>query len=77
MDNNQMTEVLIREDEQFITLGQLLKKENIVSSGGQVKIFLLEVEVLLNGEIVNQRGKKLYENDIIEIPEVGKFIIKK
>lgn len=62
--------------DEYITLAQLLKKESIVSSGGEVKPFLAETTVLLNGNIVNQRGKKLYPEDVVEIENIGVYVIK-
>lgn len=56
--------------DEFITLGQLLKKADIVSNGGEVKFFLAENKVLVNGEDENRRGKKLYHGDTIEIADV-------
>lgn len=41
--------------------------EDCVGSGGEVKYFLSEVEVLVNGEVEQRRGKKLYPGDVIEI----------
>ncbi|MBF7015866.1 S4 domain-containing protein YaaA [Staphylococcus durrellii] len=58
-----------------ITLGQFLKTEGIIESGGQAKWFLNEFEVLLNDEIETRRGKKLNHRDKIDIPEVGSFLI--
>ena len=55
----------------YITLGQLLKIVDIISSGGQAKWFLQENDVLINGELDNRRGRKLYPNDLVEIPEYG------
>ncbi|MDP9727908.1 S4 domain-containing protein YaaA [Alicyclobacillus tolerans] len=52
---------------EYITLGQLLKKLNYVSSGGDVKIFLEENRVLVNGMIETRRGKKLVSNDVLTI----------
>lgn len=51
---------------EFITLQQLLKAANILSSGGQVKAYLAENPVLVNGEPENRRGRKLYRNDQVE-----------
>lgn len=42
---------------EYITLTQLLKEENIISSGGQAKYYLMDFPVLLNGEPENRRGK--------------------
>lgn len=46
-----------------ITLGQFLKEESIVSSGGQVKFYLKDNPVTLNGEAEDRRGKKIYPGD--------------
>ncbi|MCL3858608.1 S4 domain-containing protein YaaA [Pediococcus pentosaceus] len=60
---------------EFITLGQLLKEEGIIGTGGQAKWFLRENTVLVNGEHDDRRGKKLYEDDVVEVPEEGSFKI--
>lgn len=52
---------------EYITLGQLLKMKNIISSGGEAKFFLSENVVYVNDVIENRRGRKLYINDIIKI----------
>lgn len=67
------TEVFITSE--YITLGQLLKFENIIESGGNVKFFLEEIPVYINNERDNRRGRKLYPGDVISIDEVGEFII--
>jgi len=67
---------IVEINREFITIGQLLKYENIVESGGMVKIFLSEYEVKVNGETDQRRGRKLYPSDIVEIKEVGIFEIK-
>lgn len=58
-----------------ITLGQFLKTEGIIESGGQAKWFLQDFEVLINDERETRRGKKLNHQDRIEILEVGSFLI--
>ncbi|WP_260117045.1 S4 domain-containing protein YaaA [Nicoliella spurrieriana] len=60
----------------YITLGQMLKEETIVSSGGQAKWYLRENTVLLNDEPENRRGKKLYDGDNVSVPDVGMFFIR-
>ncbi|UXR78346.1 MULTISPECIES: S4 domain-containing protein YaaA [unclassified Staphylococcus] len=59
-----------------LTLGQFLNYEGIIESGGQAKWFLQEYDVFLNGEHETRRGKKLSDGDVIEIPEVGSYVIK-
>ena len=54
-------------DRDFITLGQLLKEEWIIPTGGAAKWFLKEHQVKINGELDDRRGKKLYPNDQVEI----------
>ncbi|HOF65161.1 MAG TPA: RNA-binding S4 domain-containing protein [Bacilli bacterium] len=49
------------------TLGQFLKKHNFVASGGAAKLFLLENDVLVNGELERRRGRKLKEGDVVSV----------
>lgn len=60
----------------MITLGQFLKYQNIIGTGGQAKWFLSEHEVYLNGEAENRRGKKLHDGDELVIKAVGEYLIK-
>ncbi len=58
-----MTYFRLRENEEFIKLGQLLKALNLVSSGVEGKNVILEGEVKVNGEVCLMRGKKLHKGD--------------
>ena len=60
---------------EFITLGQLLKMTDTISSGGMAKWFLSEHEVFVNGELEARRGRKLRPEDTVKIPGVGEFHI--
>lgn len=51
---------------EFIKLDQLLKWANFTASGVEAKMFILNGEVLVNGEIETRRGKKIYDGDIVE-----------
>lgn len=62
-------------DTEFVTLGQLLKMTDAISSGGMAKWFLSENEVYVNGEIDDRRGRKLRDGDVVNIPGVGRFRI--
>ena len=57
---------IIQLKEEFIKLGQALKAVGFVSSGLEAKIVIKEGEVSVNGEVEYQRGKKLYEGDMVE-----------
>lgn len=56
--------------DEFITLQALLKDLGIIQSGGAVKAFLAENQVFLNGQEENRRGKKLYLQDSLQIPNL-------
>ena len=60
-----MITVNIREDEEFIKLGQALKKASLVGSGVEAKMVIQDGFVTLNGEVEVQRGKKLYDGDVV------------
>ena len=60
-----MQKVSIREEEEFIKLGQLLKKAGLVSSGVEAKIVIQDGLVTVNGEVDTRRGKKLVDGDIV------------
>ena len=49
---------------EFIRLGQLVKLLDLVDTGGQVTVYLLSNEILVNGVDEKRRGKKLYPNDV-------------
>ncbi|MDD3122213.1 MAG: S4 domain-containing protein YaaA [Candidatus Izemoplasmatales bacterium] len=61
----------------YITLGQLLKFANIISSGGETKPFLLENVIVVNDDFDNRRGRKLYPGDTIKVNEKLFFQIEK
>lgn len=58
---------------EYVTLGQLIKIEQLVESGGQVKLFLSETAITVNGEPENRRGRKLRHGDLIEITGYGRL----
>ena len=60
-----MITVNIRETDEFIKLGQALKKAGLVETGVDAKFFIQDGQVTLNGEVEVQRGKKLYNGDIV------------
>ena len=49
-----------------IRLGQLIKLAGLVDSGGEVKTFLSEEPVLVNGEPEARRGRQLAPGDVVE-----------
>lgn len=52
-----MIEIQIRETDEFIKLGQALKKAGLVESGVDAKFVIQDGLVKVNGETELQRGK--------------------
>lgn len=57
----------VKIESDFVSLGQFLKLCDLISSGGEAKLFLRENEIFINGEKEDRRGRKLYERDLIKI----------
>jgi ribosome-associated protein len=51
----------------MIRLGQLLKLADVVEVGGEVRRFLAEATVLVNGEPENRRGRQLRPGDTVQV----------
>ena len=56
---------IIKLREEYIKLGQALKAAGLVGSGVEAKEVILEGLVKVNGKVELQRGKKLYNGDIV------------
>lgn len=54
-------------NKEYIKLDQFLKMSNIISTGGEAKIYLMENNVLVNGIEENRRGRKLYPGDTVTV----------
>ena len=57
-------EIKLRDE--FIKLGQALKAAGLVESGVDAKFAIQDGLVKVNGAVEMQRGKKLYDGDIVE-----------
>ena len=60
-----MLTVKIREEDEFIRLGQALKKAGLVDSGVDAKFVVQDGQVKLNDVVETQRGKKLYGGEVV------------
>lgn len=60
-----MIEINIREEDEFIKLGQALKKAGLVDSGVDAKMVIQDGLVSVDGEVELQRGKKLHGGEIV------------
>ena len=59
-----MQEIKLRDE--YIKLGQALKAAGVVDSGVTAKLVILDEKVKVNGEVEVQRGKNLYDGDVVE-----------
>ncbi len=59
---------------EYITLQQFLKMTGIADTGGQAKYLVKELDITVNGEPEDRRGRKLYPGDIV-IVEGRKFVV--
>ncbi|RUM36878.1 MAG: RNA-binding S4 domain-containing protein [Desulfobulbus sp.] len=61
---NEIASTMIRGD--FIELYKILKKENMVASGGEAKYVISQKMVLVNGEVETRKRYKTVPGDIVE-----------
>lgn len=69
-----MLKIELRED--YIKLGQALKAAGLVGSGVDAKFVIQDGLVQVNGETEYQRGKKLYDGDVITFDGESVKIVK-
>lgn len=62
--------------EEFIKLGQALKAAGLVESGVDAKFVIQDGLVKVNGAVETQRGKKLYDGDVVEFEGEKICIVK-
>lgn len=68
-----MKKVKIRDE--YITLMQFLKYEDIVSSGGEARYYIEEEMIYVNDVLEKRKRKKLYDGDRIVLPTGEEFQI--
>lgn len=69
-------EIQIREGEEFIRLGQAIKKAGITGSGTDAKAIIKDGAVKVNGEMEERRGRKLYPGDTVSFEDETFQVIK-
>ncbi|MGE4484368.1 MAG: RNA-binding S4 domain-containing protein [Oscillospiraceae bacterium] len=55
---------------EFIRLDALLKYSALSQTGGEAKLLIQDGEILVNGEVCTQRGKKIRAGDTVEVGKV-------
>lgn len=71
-----METVQIKLREDYIKLGQALKAAGIAQSGVDAKYMIQDGTVMVNGAPELQRGKKLYDGDVVLCGDVKIEILK-
>ncbi|HCS72959.1 MAG TPA: RNA-binding protein [Clostridiales bacterium] len=61
---------------EFIKLNQLLKWVNVVDSGGAANHMIEEGLVKVNGDLETRKGRKIHTGDIVEVEQMGSFLIE-
>lgn len=69
-----MEKIVLRDE--FIKLGQALKAAGLVESGVEAKEVITEGLVKVNGKTEIQRGKKLYDGDVVSFDGTDIQIVK-
>ncbi len=60
---------------EFIKLDQFLKFAGLANTGGHASIMIRNEEVKLNDIVVVERSKKVFKGDIVEIENLGRYIV--
>lgn len=71
-----MEEFHLRQEDEFIKLGQVLKATGLVDSGVVAKEVIQNGEVKVNSEVDTRRGRKLYDGDLVEFENQTVKILK-
>lgn len=58
--------VKLRDTDDFIKLGQAMKKAGMVGSGVDAKFVIQDGLVKVNGEVDTRRGRKLFGGEVVE-----------
>lgn len=60
-----MQTLKLREKDEYITLGQLLKAAGVADNGSEAKELVVSGQAQVNGETDLRRGRKLREGDVV------------
>lgn len=71
-----METLKLREQDEYITLGQLLKAAGLVESGSEAKKVITAGEVSVNGETDTRRGRKLRDGDVVTFGETEIRVVR-
>lgn len=61
---------------EFIRLDSFLKLTGLVDTGGQGKLLIQQGQVLVEGEVCSQRGKKLYPGTRVQLGDRSFLVVQ-
>lgn len=64
-----MSKEVIKINDEFIRLDNLLKFAGIAPTGGQAKYIIQNGEIKVNGEVCTMRGKKMRAGDVAQFED--------
>lgn len=70
-----MKEITVAIDTEYIKLDQFLKFAGIADSGSFAKLMIQQEDVLVNGQVCTQRGKKLRPGDKVNVKEMDETLL--
>ena len=60
---------------EYITLGQFLKYNGLISNGSEAKIAVLTFKITINGESETRRGRKRCPGDLVKINKKSYLVV--
>ena len=71
-----MQKLKVQIETEFITLTNLLKFAGVVMSGGQAHELIEEGLVILNGQPVSEKRKKIYAGDVVKVKDLAEITVE-
>lgn len=59
----------------YIKLQQVLKLAGFIDQGADIKFFLADGLVYVNGHVATERGKKIHVGDVVEVLDIGSIAV--
>lgn len=71
-----MQKLKVQIETEFITLTNLLKFAGVVMSGGQAHELIEEGLVILNGQPVSEKRKKIRAGDVVKVNDLAEITVE-
>ena len=71
-----MKKLKVQIETEFITITNLLKFAGVVMSGGQAHELIEEGLVILNGQPVSEKRKKIRAGDVVKVKDLAEITVE-